>query len=72
MAKAKKKKYTGIFRDGGAGKHAIWRFRDRRKKLMQKEDKLMVITGVPYRYQSIQCHLIAGSKLKRKRRDPFY
>ena len=43
-----KKTYTGIFRDGGAGKLAKRRFRDRRKKLMDRENKLMVITGVPY------------------------
>lgn len=43
-----KKTYTGIFRDGGAGKYAKRRFRDRRKKLMERENKLMVITGVPY------------------------
>ena len=46
MAKIKKNKYTGIFR--GGGKSAIRRFRERRKKLMKKENKLMVITGVPY------------------------
>ena len=43
-----KKTYTGIFRDGGAGKLAKRRFRDRRKKLMARENKLMAITGVPY------------------------
>lgn len=48
MVKSKKKKYTGIFRDGGAGRQAIRRFRERRKKLMKKEAKLMVITGVPH------------------------
>jgi Xaa-Pro aminopeptidase len=46
--KNNKKTYTGIFRDGGAGKFAKRRFRDRRKKLMKLENKLMVITGVPY------------------------
>ncbi|GJL77734.1 MAG: Xaa-Pro aminopeptidase [Nitrospinaceae bacterium] len=46
--KVDKKTYTGIFRDGGAGKLAKRRFRDRRKKLMNRERKLMVITGVPY------------------------
>ncbi len=46
--KVKKKKYSGIFRDGGAGKLAKRRYRERRKKLMQREDKLMVVTGVPY------------------------
>jgi Xaa-Pro aminopeptidase len=43
-----KKTYTGIFRDGGAGKFSKRRFRERRKKLMEREQKLMVITGVPY------------------------
>jgi len=43
-----KKIYTGIFRDGGAGKLAKRRFRERRKKLMERENKLMAITGVPY------------------------
>jgi Xaa-Pro aminopeptidase len=46
--KNNKKTYTGIFRDGGAGKFAKRRFRERRKKLMEHENKLMVITGVPY------------------------
>lgn len=46
--KNNKKTYTGIFRDGGAGKFAKRRFRVRRKKLMDRERKLMVITGVPY------------------------
>jgi len=46
--KNSKKTYSGIFRDGGAGKFAKRRFRDRRKKLMKSEQKLMVITGVPY------------------------
>ncbi len=46
--KNNKKTYTGIFRDGGAGKFAKRRFRERRKKLMERENKLMVITGVPY------------------------
>ena len=43
-----KKTHSGIFRDGGAGSFAKRRYRDRRKKLMQKENSLMVITGVPY------------------------
>jgi len=46
--KNNKKTYTGIFRDGGAGEFAKRRFRERRKKLMERENKLMVITGVPY------------------------
>ncbi len=46
--KNNKKTYTGIFRDGGAGKFAKRRFSQRRKKLMERENKLMVITGVPY------------------------
>ena len=44
----KKKTYSGIFRDAGAGAQAKRRYRDRRKKLMQRENKLMAITGVPY------------------------
>jgi len=43
-----KKTYSGIFRDGGAGRNAKRRYRERRKKLMRKEKKLMVLTGVPY------------------------
>jgi Xaa-Pro aminopeptidase len=43
-----KKKYTGIFRDGSAGGAAIRRFRQRRTQLMQRENRLMAITGVPY------------------------
>ncbi|MEE8205787.1 MAG: aminopeptidase P family protein, partial [Nitrospinaceae bacterium] len=43
-----KKIYSGIFRDGGAGPRAKNRFRERRRKLMKKEDRLMVLTGVPY------------------------
>lgn len=43
-----KKVHSGIFRDGGAGRHARKRFRDRRRKLMEKENKLMAITGVPH------------------------
>lgn len=46
--KTLKKVYTGIFRDGGAGAFSKRRFRDRRKKLMEKEGQLMAITGVPY------------------------
>ncbi|UCD12711.1 MAG: aminopeptidase P family protein [Nitrospinaceae bacterium] len=44
----KKKTYSGIFRDGGAGKYARRRYRLRREQLMQRENRLMVITGVPY------------------------
>ena len=43
-----KKTHSGIFRDGGAGAYAKRRYRDRRNKLMEKENSLMVITGVPY------------------------
>lgn len=43
-----KKIYSGIFRDGGAGKKAQSRFRERRRKLMKKENRLMALTGVPY------------------------
>ena len=43
-----KKIYSGIFRDGDAGKSAKRRYRERRKKLLQREDQLMAITGVPY------------------------
>ncbi len=43
-----KKVYSGIFRDGGAGAQAKSRFRKRRRKLMAKENQLMVLTGVPY------------------------
>ena len=46
--KKNKKIYSGIFRDGGAGRNAKRRYRDRRCKLMRREDSLMVITGVPY------------------------
>lgn len=46
--KSVKKVYSGIFRDGGAGAQAKRRYRDRRKKLMQKEGALIAITGVPY------------------------
>jgi len=46
--KSLKKVYTGIFRDGGAGAFSKRRFRDRRKKLMEREGQLMAITGVPY------------------------
>ena len=37
-----------MFRDGGAGRLAVQRYRDRRQKLMEREQKLMVLTGVPY------------------------
>lgn len=40
--------YSGIFRDGGAGAQATLRFRKRRKRLMDAEKKLMVLSGVPY------------------------
>ncbi len=43
-----KKIHSGIFRDGGAGSFAKRRYRDRRNQLMQKENSLIVITGVPY------------------------
>ena len=43
-----KKIYSGIFRDGSAGKKAKSRFRERRRKLMKRENRLMVLTGVPY------------------------
>ncbi len=46
--KNNKKTYSGIFRDGGAGKFAKKRYRDRRKKLMQRANKLVAITGVPH------------------------
>lgn len=48
MKTARKKIYTGIFRDGGAGPRARQRYRTRRRKLMDCEQKLMVLTGVPY------------------------
>ena len=48
MMTIKKKTYSGIFRDAGAGPQAKRRYRERRKKLMQREGKLMAITGVPY------------------------
>ena len=48
MKKIIKKKYSGVFRDGGAGKLAVKRFRDRRQKLMDREGIMMVFTGVPY------------------------
>ena len=43
-----KKTYSGIFRDGGAGTRAKSRLRERRRKLMKKENQLIVLTGVPY------------------------
>lgn len=46
--KSVKKVYSGIFRDGGAGKFAKRRFRERRKKLIERENVLMAITGTPY------------------------
>ena len=46
--KINKKTYSGIFRDGGAGRLAKQRYRARRKRLMNKENILMAITGVPY------------------------
>jgi len=48
MQKAGKKIYSGIFRDGGAGRYAKRRFRERRKKLMDEVNMLTVLTGVPY------------------------
>jgi len=44
----KRKTYSGIFRDGGAGSFAKRRYRKRREALMEKEKRLMVIAGVPY------------------------
>ena len=46
--KSYKKTYSGIFRDGGAGKLAKKRYRARRKRLLDKENMLIAITGVPY------------------------
>ena len=43
-----KKVHSGIFRDGGARNQAKRRYRDRRRKLMEREDSLIAITGVPY------------------------
>jgi len=43
-----KKVYSGVFRDGGAGNFAKRRFRERRVKLMERENRLIVIAGVPY------------------------
>ena len=43
-----KKVYSGIFRDGDAGSNTKRRYRDRRRKLMEREGSLMAITGVPY------------------------
>jgi len=43
-----KNTYSGIFRDGGAGRLAKRRYRVRRKRLLDKENILMAITGVPY------------------------
>jgi len=43
-----KNTYSGIFRDGGAGRLAKKRYRARRKRLLNKENILMAITGVPY------------------------
>ena len=43
-----KKIHSGIFRDGGAGAYAKRRYRDRRSKLMEREDSLIAITGGPY------------------------
>ena len=48
MKQSHKKKYSGVFRDGNAGQQAKKRFRNRRVKLMKRENKLMVLTGVPY------------------------
>ncbi|MFQ5481898.1 MAG: aminopeptidase P N-terminal domain-containing protein [Nitrospinaceae bacterium] len=48
MKQAKKKRYSGIFRDGGAGAHSKKRFRERRKKLMAKENRLLALAGVPH------------------------
>ena len=43
-----KNTYSGIFRDGGVGRLAKKRYRVRRKRLIDKENMLMAITGVPY------------------------
>ena len=43
-----KNTYSGIFRDGGVGRLAKKRYRVRRKRLLDKENILMAITGVPY------------------------
>ena len=43
-----KKVHTGIFRDGGAGVFAKRRYRERRKKLLEKENQLIALAGVPY------------------------
>ncbi len=48
MKQSHKKKYSGVFRDGNAGQYAKKRFRNRRVELMKRENKLMVLTGVPY------------------------
>lgn len=48
MRKIIKKTYSGILRDGGAGSQAKKRFRNRRKKLMERVNQLIVLTGVPY------------------------
>ena len=48
MAKHVKNTYSGVFRDGGAGKLAKSRYRARRVQLMENENKLIVIAGVPY------------------------
>jgi Xaa-Pro aminopeptidase len=48
MAKQLKNIYSGVFRDGGAGKLAKRRYRDRRVSLLNAENKLLVIAGVPY------------------------
>ncbi len=48
LVKNGKKIYSGIFRDGSAGQKAKKRYRERRRKLMKKENRLMVLTGVPY------------------------
>jgi len=48
MKKNGKKIYSGIFRDGGAGSYSKRRYRERRRKLMDRENRLMVLTGVPY------------------------
>ncbi|PIQ97970.1 MAG: peptidase M24 [Nitrospinae bacterium CG11_big_fil_rev_8_21_14_0_20_56_8] len=45
---ALKKIYTGIFRDGGAGVRAKERYRKRRQEIMDREKRVMVLTGVPY------------------------
>ena len=48
MSGSVKKRFTGVFRDGGAGSWAGRRYAERRRKLMRREGKLIALTGVPY------------------------